>query len=107
MGMATRWPVRAQFDVAPVHLDETGTLRHDVVTAWVDDVCGAYFDRCPAFVAAAATDGVELRCEPVRIPAGALGGNPEAVAISVGASEFRPDSFTVAVRIRPGGGDDE
>jgi hypothetical protein len=105
--MATRWPVRAQFDVAPEHLDETGTLRNDVVTPWIDEVCRAYFERCPRVQTAVACDGVELRCDPVRIPAGALGGHPEAVAISVGASEFRPDSFTLAVRIRPGGGDDD
>ena len=34
-------------------------------------------------------------------------GEPESVVASAGANEFRPTSFTVAIRVRSGGGSDD
>jgi hypothetical protein len=41
------------------------------------------------------------------LPDAALPGGPASVVASAGANEFRPTSFTVAVRVRSGGGSDD
>jgi len=48
-------------------------------------------------------DRLVLRAQVGALPPGARLGRPSAVAVSAGAREIRPSSFTIAVRLRASG----
>jgi hypothetical protein len=100
-GFATRWPVLQRHAVVDADLDGDGAVRQDVVERWVAEVCAEYVGRC-----AALPPGAPVRQRPV--PAGRLPGRPATVVVTARATEVRPSSFTLMVRLRAtGGGDDD
>jgi len=80
-------------------------VRDECIALWVEAAVSAYVDGCPLVQELAAEDGAELTQTPAAVPAGALIGRPASVLVTAGATELHPTSFTVAVRIRPIGGD--
>jgi hypothetical protein len=100
----SRWPVLTEFP-----LDHTayhdGAVRREVVLGWVDAVSDAYLDDCEVLRATCARDGLECRRRIERQPDIGLLGRPLAVVVSAGAVEVHPTSFTILVRVRPGGGE--
>jgi hypothetical protein len=107
MSIVSRWPVLVRYAVDTTQLDADGTVRADIAREWIAAACDAYVQRCPVLLDNGAPNDRNIRCSPVALPAGALGGRPTAVAISVGVSEFFPTSFTMTIRVRPFGGDDD
>jgi hypothetical protein len=102
-GFATRWPVLQRHAVADADLDDDGALRQDVAERWVAEACAEYLGRCAALPPRAA-----VRQHAAPVPAGRLTGRPATVAVTARATEVRPSSFTLAVRVRAtGGGDDD
>jgi len=52
-----------------------------------------------------ARSGLELRARVHHAPAPEQFGQPAEVIVGAGATEIRPTSFTIALRLRPTGGD--
>jgi len=102
-GFAMRWPVLQRHAVADADLDEVGSVRQDVLERWVAEACAEYIGRCAALPPAAV-----VRQQPAPLPDGRLSGRPAAVVVAARATEVRPTSFTLTVRLRAtGGGDDD
>ena len=97
--------MRREHAVGAGDLDDNGIVRDDCIGTWVAAAVTAYVDCCPLVQDLAGDDGVELRQMPASVPAGATLGGPASVLVSAGATELHPTSFTVAVRIRPIGGE--
>jgi hypothetical protein len=106
-GIVSRWPVLEQHAVDTTQLDVDGAVRADLACEWIAAACDSYLQRCPLLQNDSEPDDLEIQCSPVALPAGALSGRPTSVAISVGVSEFFPTSFTMTIRIRPFGGEDD
>ena len=106
-GFVSRWVVAQRHDIAAADLDEAGVVRGEVLERWVADVCAAYLDECTVLCDSASTTGRTIRLSVASVPEAALPGEPESVVASAGANEFRPTSFTVAIRVRSGGGSDD
>jgi len=105
-GIMTRWPVLQAHAVTEHDLDAEGTISDDTVQRWVAAARLAYLDRC-AVLRAQEQSGLVLRHRPGALSRGALLGRPTDVVVTASATEVRPTSFTISVRLRPGGGDRE
>jgi hypothetical protein len=102
----TKWAVLQEHRVDAGDLDVDQTVSDRAVERWVAGVCQAYLDRC--VVLRRARDDADLDLRQRRtLPQGALLGRPASVVVSASATEVGPDSFTIAVRLRPVGGDRE
>jgi hypothetical protein len=106
-GFVSRWVVAQRHDVAAADLDQAGVVRGEVLEGWVADVCAAYLDECTVLCDAASAPGLTIRLSVASLPEAALPGGPTSVVASAGANEFGPTSFTVAIRVRSGGGSDD
>ncbi len=104
-GIVSRWPVRQEQRVTTDDLGDDVVVSDEAVEHWVAAACLAYLDRCPELEEARASSGLELKCQSVDVPRGARLGRPTAVVVTAGATEIRPSSFTIAVRLRPVGGE--
>jgi hypothetical protein len=102
-GIVSRWVVLREHAVGSDDVDAGGDVRDDVVARWVDDACAAYLDRCRGIREVQERDGLVLRTRVGALPPGARLGRPSAVAVSAGAREVRPSSFTIAIRVRAAG----
>jgi hypothetical protein len=107
MSIVTKWVVLEHHDVTADALDAGGGLRDGVVAGWIGSIRDAYLDCCPVLRDKAAATGLAVRCEPGDVPEGAKFAGVSSVSVSAGATEFWPDAFTLAVRIRGYGGADE
>lgn len=103
----SRWPVLLEHRVGPEDVDAEGAVRDEAVQRWVDGACSAYLGRCVVLARMLERDGLRLCRETTKLPRGALLGRPAEVVATAGATEILPDRFTVAVRVRPIGGDRE
>lgn len=106
-GIMTKWAVLQEYQISDQDLDVAGTVSDDALARWVDAAREAYLDGCPTLLAAGREPGVALRHRTAALPGGALLGRPTDVVVTASVKEFRPASFTIAVRVRPGGGDRE
>jgi hypothetical protein len=106
-GFVSRWVVAQRHDIAPADLDEAGVVRGEVLERWAADACAAYLDECTVLCDAASATGRTIRLSVAPVPDAALPGTPVSAVASAGANEFRPTSFTVAIRVRSGGGSDD
>jgi hypothetical protein len=98
-GIMTRWLVLQEHPVTAADLDDTGAVSDDAVDRWVAGARSLYLDRC-AVLRERRESGFELRHRAVNRPRGALLGRPNGVVVTASASEFRPNSFTISVRVR-------
>jgi acyl-CoA thioesterase FadM len=103
-GFVSRWPVRQEHRVAAADLDADGAVRDGVVRRWVEAACTEHLANAGLLPEPA---GLRVRHGAQDVPSGRLLGRLAAVAVSAGVREVRPDSFVVAVRLRPLGGDRE
>lgn len=85
--------------------DETGVVSDAAVERWTAAARRAYLDRCPVLHREAAASGLVVTAQSRRLPPGAALGRPTDVLVTASATEVHPESFTVTVRLRPGGGD--
>jgi acyl-CoA thioesterase FadM len=98
-GFMTRWVVCEEHRVDAADVDTEGRIRHESVERWVDAACRAYLDCCDQ-LRQRGSAGFVLRSriahelDPARL------GSPDSVVVSATATEVRPDSFIVAVRVR-------
>lgn len=106
-GFVSRWVVAQRHEVAAADLDDDRAVRGEVLERWVAEACAAYLDECTVLFDAACATGLTVRLSVASLPEAALPGGPTSVVASAGANEFRPTSFTVAVRVRSGGGSDD
>jgi len=98
-GFAMRWPVLQRHAVADADLDEVGSVRQEVLDErWVAEACAEYVGRCAALPPAA------VRQQAAPLPAGRVTGRPATVVVTARATEVRPSSFTLTVRLRATGG---
>ena len=93
-----------EYAVGADDVDADGNVLDEVLARWVDDACAAYLDRCRALDEMRERGGLVPRSRVTALPPGARLGHPSAVAVSAGAREVRPSSFTIAVRLRTAGG---
>jgi acyl-CoA thioesterase FadM len=105
--MVRKWPVLLEQPVSADDLDADGAVRDDSVSRWVDAASADYLGRCALLQRVVRESGLELRAPITHRPPGASLGRPSSVVVSAGATEIRPDSFSIAVRLRPAGGDHE
>jgi acyl-CoA thioesterase FadM len=105
--IATRWVVRQEYPVTADDLDGDGVVSDQTVERWVTAAQQAYLDHCAVLRQTRDESGLALRVRVSSFPQGALLGRPTGVAVTASASEVRPSSFTISVRVRPGGGDRE
>ena len=105
-GIMSRWPVLQNHRVTHEDLDDDGAIRDEVVESWIAAACSAYLDRCVVLREFLERSGLELRrnTEP---PSRRLLGRPTSVITTAGVTEVHPKAFSVAVRLRPVGGDRE
>jgi hypothetical protein len=106
-GFVSRWVVAQRHDVDPTDLDAAGTVRTEALDRWASEACAAYLDECTVLCETASATDLAIRLDVAPLPNAALPGRPTSVVASAGANEFRPTSFTVAVRVRSGGGSDD
>jgi acyl-CoA thioesterase FadM len=99
-GIISKWLVLHEYPV-------TGTVGDDVVERWVDAARQAYLDQCPVLHETVRAAGLVVRHRTGAVPPGAALGHPAEVVVTATASEVRPSSFTISVRLRPIGGDRE
>lgn len=104
-GFAMIWPVRRIHTVTAADLD-AGGVRDEALERWVTAACAEYLDRCSVLESLRAGSGLRLVQRSAQLPKGARLGSPETVVASCSAPEVRPSSFTLAVRLRPRGGDE-
>ena len=99
-GIFTKWVVLQHHDVTAGDLDTGGVVRDDVVVRWIEAARDAYLDCCPVLREKAADTVVTIRCDLGAVPAGARFEGASSVSVSAGATEFWPDAFTLAIRVR-------
>jgi acyl-CoA thioesterase FadM len=102
-GIVSRWVVLREHAVGADDVDADGHVLDEVLVRWVDEECAAYLDRCRVLGEMRDREGLVLRSRVGALPAGEHLGRPSAVAVSAGAREVRPSSFTIAVRVRAAG----
>jgi acyl-CoA thioesterase FadM len=95
-GIVSKWAVLHEHPVTPSDLDDTGTVRTDVVTTWLDAVRTAYLDRCPRLAELGRNADWDVRT----VGPAAVTGSPDGVAVSATAAEVRPAAVTLSLRIR-------
>ncbi len=103
----TTWSVRRDHRVTPADLGPDGRVRDAAVDRWVTDALGDFLEQCHELERLRLSRGLERR-EHVR-PAANAPCLPTAptVMVTATATEVFPESFLVAVRVRPVGGDDD
>ncbi|MBO0706307.1 MAG: hypothetical protein J2P39_13365 [Candidatus Dormibacteraeota bacterium] len=104
-GFVTKWAVRQDHAVGGEDRDGAGTVRDGVLERWVTAAGSAYLERCPVLQEKRERDWLELRQRIRNLPAGSGLGRPERVLVTARATECRPSSFVVAVRLLPLGGE--
>jgi acyl-CoA thioesterase FadM len=97
----SKWLVLQEYPVSG------GTVGDEAVERWVAAARQAYLDQCPVLHEAARAAGLVVRHRDGALPPGAALGHPAEVVVTATASEVRPSSFTISVRLRPIGGDRE
>jgi acyl-CoA thioesterase FadM len=102
-GIMTRWLVLEEHPVTGQDLDHDGAVGHETVERWVNAARLAYLDRCTLLKQEQAQSGLELTYRNRALPT--LVGRPASVVVTASASEVRPSSFTISVRLRPLGGE--
>ncbi len=105
-GFAMLWPVRQMHTVAPANLDTGGAISDATLEGWVSAACSEYIQRRTALESLRRRSGLSLVRQPAQSPGGARLGCPATVVVSASVPEVRASSFTVAVRLRPVGGND-
>ena len=103
-GFVSRWVVRRICPVGDADLDESGSVRPEVVERWLSEIRAEYLERCQVLRELQARSGLEFQFRLSRPVEPARLGTPTAVAVSAGATELLPDSITLAFRLRPRGG---
>jgi hypothetical protein len=103
----TKWPVLQEHPVDARDLDADQSVADQAVERWVAGACRAYLDRCVALRQARERADLDLQQSVTPPPGALLGRHPISVVVSASATEVRPGSFTIAVRLRPVGGDRE
>jgi acyl-CoA thioesterase FadM len=106
-GIVSKWLVLHEHPVIMDDFGEDGTVRDETVERWVTAARLAYLEHCHVLRQEQQRSGSVLRHRPAARPRGALLGRPATVVVTATASEVRPASFTVSVRLRPLGGDRE
>lgn len=105
-GIVTKWVVEEEHRVTTGDLTGDGLVREQTLLDWIDRARSLYLERCPLLRGRAEQPGVALRLgEPSGARAAGLGPRPEQVIVTASAKEIHPTSFTIAVRLRPIGGD--
>ena len=110
MGMSSfvsRWVVMHRHSVTAADLDAHGMVRDDVLSRWIAEARDTYLERCAVFGELAARTGRVVRSDDRAIPSGADLGGSTSVAVSAGAMEVHPTSFTMAFRVRSYGSADD
>jgi acyl-CoA thioesterase FadM len=97
----TRWSVLHEHTVAPTDHDAAGDVTDATVARWVDAACADYLAQCRDLQARITRGGLTLAETGDTLPAGAALGRPARVVVSASVTEVFPDSFVVAVRVRP------
>ena len=105
MSFASRWVVFREFAVGPDDFDSDGVVRAATVERWMDETRAAYLERCVVLRELQERSGLELRARVHQAPAPERFGQPTELIVGAGATEIRPTSFTIALRLRPTGGD--
>lgn len=89
----TKWLVLQEYAV------DDGVVSDETVERWVDAARLAYLEHCSAL------PRERLRHRTGTLPPGSALGRPASVLVTASASEVRPSSFTISVRLRPLGGE--
>lgn len=105
-GMVSRWVVAQEHQVTESDRDEAGMVSDRALERWVTAARRAYLERCDTLHRISAESGLAVTEEPRRLPPpGAALGWATDVLVTASATEVHPQSFTITVRVRPGGGD--
>lgn len=99
--------MRHEHRVDPHDLDPDGRVTNEALERWTTSARAAYLAQCQVLAARQEQSGLEptSRIVPPRSRTRMTGAS--AVVVSASATEVFPDSFVVAVRMRPIGGEDE
>lgn len=100
-GIMSKWVVLQEHPLAG------GAVSDETVQRWVAAARQAYLDQCQMLHETARAAGLVVRHRDATLPPGGSLGYPAQVVVTATASEVRPSSFTIAVRLRPIGGDRE
>jgi acyl-CoA thioesterase FadM len=106
-GFVSRFVVAQRHAVAADDLDRSGTVRGESLERWLAEACDAYVEKCSVLHDLAGREHGAVRVAPAVMPTAEGLRRPATVVVSAGATEFRPRSFTLAVRVRAAGGDDD
>jgi hypothetical protein len=101
----TRWAVLQEHAVTDDDLDPQDRVSDDAVEQWAIAARSAYLGRCHMLQGIRERLGLDLQGRTESRPSGAPLGRPTAVLVSASATEVRPGSFVILVRIRPIGDD--
>jgi hypothetical protein len=99
-GIMTKWVALREYDI-------DGPVSDETVAEWLAAVRLSYLDLCPVLRARAVESGADLVFDTRATPTAAGLGNATGAIVSATAAEFHPDSFTLSLRVRPIGGDQE
>ena len=100
-GFASRWVVAHEINVAAADLDADGVATDAAVERWIRAACAAYLERCTALRVLQEQGGFEFSVGHRREHRPHEGARRDRRARERGrATEFLPDSFRIAVRVR-------
>ena len=99
-GFVSRWVVSQQHDVGPDDLNDDGFVRDQSRERWISSASAAYLGRCRVLNQLADAAGLTPETRIGAWPESIRLLEPSAVVVSVRATEFLPDSFRLAVRVR-------
>lgn len=99
--IVTRWVVSREQPVEAGDADAAGVIADKAVERWIEEIRDSYLECCPVLRNRASDLAADLGFRTDRLPPGSWLGHPTSVLVTAGVSEVRPESFTLAVRIRP------
>jgi acyl-CoA thioesterase FadM len=105
MSVMTPWSIGLDRTVTEADRDADGYLTAEVLGRWITEAVDAYLAQCHELHRQA--EGYTLARRLSRQPRASLLGRPAEVLVTASATEIRATEFTITVRVRPFGGDED
>ncbi|MBX6749370.1 MAG: hypothetical protein IRY85_06780 [Micromonosporaceae bacterium] len=108
MSAMTPWSIGLDRTVGDADRDADGYVTAEVLGRWLTEAVDAYLAQCHELHRQVAqTEGYTLARRLSRQPRASMLGRPAEVLVTASATEIRSSEFTITVRVRPFGGDED
>ncbi len=97
----SKWSVAVEHSVGADDLAPDGTISAATINRWAEAAVATYLEQCGRLQHRRADAGLALRSHMSDASRGRPVGHSPAVVVTATATEVLPDSFVIAIRIRP------